>query len=164
MKLAVGGDHRGFDAVQRIHEHLASRGHEVRVMGPCTRESCDYTDAAWAVGNAVASGEAQMGILVCGTGIGTCIAANKIPGVRAALVHDEITAQMSRSHNDANIVCLSADLLGMRLIEKIIEICLTTPFSGGRHAKRLRKLAEIEHGRDPMTVVNNDNGNGNSRA
>lgn len=158
MKLAVGGDHRGFDAVHRIGEHLSSRGHEVRIAGPCTRESCDYTDAAWAVGSAVAGGEAQMGILVCGTGIGTCIAANKIPGVRAALVHDEITAQMSRSHNDANVVCLSADLLGMRLIEKIIEICLSTPFSGGRHAKRLRKIAEIEQGRDPMTIVINGAG------
>lgn len=163
MKLAIGGDHRGYDAIQRITEHLTARCHEVKVMGPCTRESCDYTDAAWAVGSAIARGDAQMGILVCGTGIGTCIAANKIPGVRAALVHDEITAQMSRSHNDANVVCVSADLLGMRLIEKIIEICLSTPFSGGRHAKRLRKLAEIEHGRDPMTVVNGDN-NANPRA
>src|SRR5690606_13310452 len=99
-------------------------------MGPCTRESSDYTDAAWAVGSAVAQGRVEFGVLICGTGIGTCISANKIPGVRAALVHDEITAQMSRSHNDANIICMSGDLLGIRLIEKIVDICLSTPFLG----------------------------------
>lgn len=152
MKIAIGGDHRGFEAIQRIAEHLASRGHEVELLGPCTRESSDYTDAAWAVGHAVADGNAEFGILICGTGIGTCMSANKIPGVRAALVHDEITAQMSRSHNDANIICLSGDLLGLRLIEKIVEICLATPFTGGRHARRLRKLTEIEHGRDPTNA------------
>lgn len=154
MKIAIGGDHRGYEAVQRLVEHLKTRGHEVNVLGPCTRESSDYTDAAWAVGHAIAEKEAEFGILICGTGIGTCISANKIPGVRAALVHDEITAQMSRSHNDANVICMSGDLLGIRLIEKIVEICLSTPFSGGRHAKRLLKLTEIERGRDPTTPRN----------
>ncbi len=149
MKIAIGGDHRGIEAIQHLSKHLASRGHEVELLGPATRESSDYTDAAWAVGHAVADHTAEFGVLICGTGIGTCISANKIPGVRAALVHDEITAQMSRSHNDANIICMSGDLLGIRLIEKIVEICLATPFSGGRHAKRLKKLTEIENGRDP---------------
>lgn len=149
MKIAIGGDHRGHEAVLRLGEHLRAKGHEVRVLGPATRESSDYTDAAWAVGSAVAQGRVEFGVLICGTGIGTCISANKIPGVRAALVHDEITAQMSRSHNDANIICMSGDLLGMRLIEKIVDICLATPFSGGRHAKRLEKLTQIERGVDP---------------
>ena len=93
-----------------------------------------------------------MGILVCGSGIGMCIAANKVKGVRAALVHDELTAEMSRGHNDANVLCLSADLLGQRLIEKIAEVWLGTAFQGGRHERRVRKIAAIENGQDPAKV------------
>jgi ribose 5-phosphate isomerase B len=97
----------------------------------------------------VASGMADCGLLICGTGIGMSIAANKVKGIRAAVVHDEITAQISRSHNDSNVLCLSADLLGHRLIEQIIDAWLKTPFEGGRHARRLAKIRMIEEGRDP---------------
>ena len=104
----------------------------------------DYPDAAREVGGLVAEGKADFGILLCGTGVGMCIAANKINGVRAAAVHDEITAELSRAHTDANILCLSADLLGQRLIEKIIEMFLKTPFEGGRHSRRVDKIRAIE--------------------
>ncbi|MBL0921634.1 MAG: ribose 5-phosphate isomerase B [Phycisphaerales bacterium] len=153
MRIAIGGDHRGHDAIVHLADHLRGMGHEVQVLGPLTREPCDYTDGAFAVANAVADQKADFGVLVCGTGIGTCISANKVRGIRAALVHDEITAQMSRSHNDANVVCLSADLLGIRLMDKIIDTCLTTTFSAGRHMRRVRKLAAIERGEDPAKAA-----------
>ena len=105
------------------------------------------------MGKAVAEGRADLGLLICGTGIGMSIAANKIPGVRAAVVHDELTAQISRSHNDANVLCLSADLLGHRLIEQIVETWIKTPFEGGRHARRVHKIEAIERGEDPTTVT-----------
>ena len=113
----------------------------------------DYPEPAWHVGKAVASGKADMGLLICGTGIGMSIAANKVKGVRAAVAHDELTAQISRSHNDANVLCLSADLLGQRLIENIVEVWLKTPFEGGRHARRLHKITAIEEGKDPTRVT-----------
>lgn len=152
MKIALGGDHRGFDAIARVAERLRSEGHEVEILGPHTREPSDYPDASWAVAQAVAKGAAQMGVLIDGTGLGTSIAANKVRGIRAALVHDEITAEMSRTHNDANVICLSADLLGMALIFKIIDTCLKTPFSDGRHNRRVRKIAAMEQGLDPSTI------------
>ena len=105
------------------------------------------------LGHAIASGQADRGILLCGSGIGMSIAANKVKGVRAALVHDELTAEMSRSHNDANVVCMSADLLGQKLIEKIVEIWLTTPFQGGRHERRVKKIHAIENGVDPASMA-----------
>jgi len=153
MRIAIGGDHRGHDAILHLAERLKSLGHEVRTLGPVTREPCDYTDGAYAVARAVADGSAEFGVLVCGTGIGTCMTANKVDGIRAALVHDEITAQMSRSHNDANVVCLSADLLGIRLMDKIIDTCIGTTFSGGRHARRVKKLGAIERGEDPSRIT-----------
>lgn len=152
MRIALGGDHRGFDAITRLQERLRHEGHHVSVLGPFTREPCDYPDAAWAVAHAVARGEADMGLLIDGTGLGASIAANKVKGIRAALVHDEITAEMSRTHNDANVICLSADLLGIALIFKIIDTCLKTPFSGGRHSRRLTKIAAIEQGSDPTKL------------
>ncbi len=149
MRLALGGDHRGYDALHRLADHLRAARHEVVVLGPSTKESCDYPDAAYAVARAVSQGQADMGVLFDGTGIGSCISANKVKGIRAALVHDEITAEMSRSHNDANVICLSADLLGMRLITQIVDTCLKTPFADNRHSKRVKKIAAIEEGRDP---------------
>lgn len=158
MKLCIGADHRGYEAASRLADALRQQGHEVALHLPPPGEVCDYPETAWIVGCAVARGEAAMGVLVCGTGVGMCMAANKIPGVRAASVHDEITAELSRTHNDANIFCLSADLLGYRLIEKIIDTCLQTPFSGGRHARRLAKIAAIEEGKDPRTINGAQNG------
>lgn len=149
MKLAIGADHRGVGATRQLADRLRSQGHTVSLLGNLSGETCDYPDPAFAVGSAVARGDADMGILLCGSGIGMSIAANKIKGVRAALVHDELTAEMSRGHNDANIICMSADLLGQRLIEKIVDIWLATPFQGGRHDRRVKKIAAIEEGRDP---------------
>jgi ribose 5-phosphate isomerase B len=114
---------------------------------------CDYPDMAYPVATAVATGDAQRGILICGSGIGMSIAANKVKGVRAALVHDEIGAEMSRRHNDANVLCLAADLLGVRLIERIIGIWLATEFEGGRHARRVSKITAIEQGHNPLHLV-----------
>lgn len=149
MKLALSADHRGVSATRQLADRLRSQGHDVVLLGNLSGETCDYPDAAWVVGEMVRKGEVERGILLCGSGIGMCIAANKIKGVRAALVHDELTAEMSRSHNDANVICLSADLLGQRLIEKIIDIWLSTQFMGGRHERRVKKIAAIEEGRGP---------------
>jgi ribose 5-phosphate isomerase B len=121
-------------------------GHEVVDLGTFTGDSVDYPDIAAAVGRKVSSGEVERGILACGTGLGMCIAANKVRGVRAAPCHDDITAEMSRRHNDSNVLCLSADLLGERLIDRMIEIWLGTPFEGGRHARRVEKITALESG------------------
>src|SRR5262249_23926860 len=117
---------------------------EVIDFGPEGTASVDYPDFAFQVAQAVGSGQVDRGILICGTGIGMCIAANKIKGVRAAPCHDRITAELSRSHNDSNIMCLSGDLLGEELIERMIRIWLTTPFEGGRHARRVEKITRFE--------------------
>ena len=153
MKLAIGADHRGQEVAARLGEALRQQGHQVVVHAPAPGVACDYPETAWVVGTSVARGEAEMGVLVCGTGVGMCMAANKIPGVRAASIHDEITAELCRSHNNANVICFSADLLGYRLIEKITDTCLNTPFSGGRHARRLAKIVAIEQGNDPQRVT-----------
>lgn len=152
MRVAIGGDHRAQDAIPRLAEHVRAAGHDVVVLGPSTIESSDYPDAAYSVAASVAKGNVDFGVLICGTGIGTCIAANKVGGIRAALVHDEITAEMSRSHNNANVICMSADLLGIRLMCQIIDTCLRTDFSGGRHQRRVRKIEAIEKGQDPLSI------------
>jgi ribose 5-phosphate isomerase B len=144
MKIAVGSDHRGFEAKSRIVSVLHPLGHEVLDAGPAVRECVDYPDFAFEVARAVGEGRAERGILICGTGIGMCIVANKVRGVRAAPCHDCITAEMSRRHNDANVLCLSADLLGEELIERMVRIWLETPFEGGRHARRVEKIARFE--------------------
>lgn len=152
MRIAVSADHRGASASKLVADKLRREGHEILILGELSGQPCDYPEQAWQVGKAVAEGRADMGLLICGTGIGMSIAANKIPGVRAAVVHDELTAQISRSHNDANVLCLSADLLGQRLIEQIVETWTNTPFEGGRHARRVRKIQAIERGEDPTTI------------
>lgn len=154
MKAAIGADHRGTDMLKHITLLLQQQGCHVIEMGPsqCTGRTCDYPDVAYPVASAVSRGEADFGILVCGTGIGMSIAANKVPNVRAALVHDEISAELARRHNDANVLCLAADLLGMRVIERIIQTWLRTEFEGGRHARRVNKILAIEQGRSPEEV------------
>lgn len=144
MKIAIGSDHRGFEAKTRIVSILHQLGHEAFDAGPAGRECVDYPDFAFEVARAVGEGRAERGILICGTGIGMCIAANKVRGVRAAPCHDCITAEMSRRHNDANVLCLSADLLGEELIDRMVRIWLETPFEGGRHARRVMKIAQFE--------------------
>ncbi len=153
MNIAIGADHRGAPAIVSLAESLRQQGHNVQLLGECTGKPCDYPDSAWLVGGAIARGEAEFGVLICGTGIGMCIAANKVPGVRAALVHDELTAEMCRTHNDANVLCISADLTGVRRIEAIVDLFLSTPFGGGRHARRVKKIAMIEQGADPATLA-----------
>lgn len=144
MKIAVGSDHRGHAVQQRIAGLLRTAGHEVVERSNSGEESSDYPDVAAEVAAAVSQGQVDRGILICGTGIGMSIAANKLPGVRAAVCHDDITAEMSRRHNDTNVLCLSADLLGARLIERMVEIWTNTEFEGGRHARRVEKIRELE--------------------
>ncbi|MBL8759487.1 MAG: ribose 5-phosphate isomerase B [Phycisphaerae bacterium] len=152
MKIALSADHRGAASAAQLRERLRTLGHDVALLGTISGEPTDYPIQASLVGKAIATGDAERGVLICGTGIGMCIAANKVKGVRAALAHDELTAQISRTHNDANVLCLSADLLGQRLIEKIVESWLATPFQGGRHERRLKEIAAIEEGKDPKDV------------
>jgi ribose 5-phosphate isomerase B len=151
MKIAIGSDHRGFDAKKRIMALLEKLGHEITDVGPFGNESVDYPDFALEVANAVGAGQVDRGILICGTGIGMCIAANKVSKVRAAPCHDSITAEMSRRHNDANVLCLSADLLGDELIDRMIRIWLSTEFEGGRHARRVDKITRYENRDSPAT-------------
>ena len=147
MKVAIGADHRGNEARTHLVQWLGEQSHGVVEVGPDTDRSCDYPDAAYAVANMVASGEADRGILICGTGIGMSIAANKVNGIRAALVHDEIGAELSRRHNDANVLCMAADTLGLRNFDRIVQTWLTTEFeTGGRHDRRIRKIGDIECG------------------
>ncbi|MGD9719598.1 MAG: ribose 5-phosphate isomerase B [Pirellulales bacterium] len=145
MRIAVGSDHRGFAIKGKIIELLNRMQHEVVDAGAFSEESCDYPDIAALVAGKVSNGEVERGILICGTGIGMCIAANKLPGVRAAPCHDDLTAEMSRRHNDLNVMCLSADMLGEKLIDRMIDIWLKTQFEGGRHARRVEKISQIEH-------------------
>lgn len=149
MVIALGGDHRGTSAIKNLAEKLKREGHEVLVLGDCTGQSVDYPEPAYLVAHAVADGKARLGVLICGTGVGVSIAANKVHGVRAAVVHDELTAQLSRSHNDANVLCMSGDLLGQRLIEKITEVFINSSFEGGRHQRRIDKIKAIEDGKNP---------------
>jgi len=145
MKIAIGSDHRGFEAKEATKAQLQSLGAEVVDCGAPSREPCDYTDTGFAVADAVAKGEVERGILFCGSGIGMSITANKVNGVRAALCHDELTAQMSRRHNDANILCVPADLIGDTQLQNIIRTWIETAFEGGRHARRVGKITEYEN-------------------
>jgi len=144
MIIAVGSDHRGFNTKARLIGLLNDLGHQGIDCGTDSAESVDYPDFAAKVAQMVSAGQAHRGILICGTGIGMCITANKFPGVRACTSHDEMTARLSRQHNDTNVLCLSADLLGERVMNRLIEIWLATEFESGRHARRLEKIAQYE--------------------
>jgi len=144
MRVAIGSDHRGFAIRSKVVDLVRRLGHEAIDVGSFSADAVDYPDIAADVGRRVNSGEVDRGILICGTGIGMCIAANKIPGVRAAPCHDDRTAEMSRRHNDSNVLCFSADLLGERLIDQMVQTWLATPFDGGRHAARVQKITELE--------------------
>ena len=144
MRVAVGSDHRGVLVRQKVAELLEGLSHEVTDCGAPEGEAVDYPDVAQAAAGMVSRGDADRAILICGTGIGMMIAANKLPGVRAATVHDDLTAEMSRRHNDTNVLCLSADMLGERLIDRMVEIWLKTEFEAGRHARRVDKIRALE--------------------
>jgi ribose 5-phosphate isomerase B len=144
MRIIVGSDHRGYQVKQKVIDLVRRLGHDVIDEGTNGGGTIDYPDVAAYVGSMVSRNEVDRGILICGTGIGMSIAANKFPGVRAAPCHDDLTAEMSRRHNDLNVLCLSADMLGEKLIDRMVEIWLNTPFEGGRHARRIEKIAGIE--------------------
>lgn len=144
MKIALGSDHRGYAAKSHVKACLANLGHEVIDFGTETTKSCDYPDTAYPAAKAVRDGTADLGVLFCGSGIGMSITANKVRGIRAALCHDELTTEMSRRHNNANVLCLPADLIGEALLRRIIEVWLKTPYEGGRHDRRVEKIGEIE--------------------
>ncbi len=144
MQIAIGSDHRGRAIRSKVIQLVKELGHEVFDVGADGSEPVDYPDVAKAVAQRVSREDVDRGILICGTGLGMCIAANKVAGVRAAPCHDDLTAEMSRRHNDLNVLCLSADLLGERLIDRMVEIWLTTPFEGARHARRVQKIRDIE--------------------
>lgn len=144
MRIAIGSDHRGFGMKRKLTDVLTELGHAVTDEGTHSTESCDYPDVSSAVARKVSSGDADRGILVCGTGIGMAITANKFAGVRAATCPDEITAEICRRHNDVNVLCLSGDLLGESRLDNLLRVWLETEFEGGRHARRLDKIAAIE--------------------
>jgi ribose 5-phosphate isomerase B len=144
MKVAIASDHRGFHLKEKVISLLKSKGHEVVDDGPATDESVDYPDFAALVASKVSDGTVERGILICGTGLGMAITANKFPRVRAAACVDEVSAELSRRHNDLNVLCLSGDLLSSRSTEHLVEKWMETEFEGGRHKRRLDKILELE--------------------
>lgn len=144
MKIALGSDHGGFDLKQAIYNHLKEQGHEVIDFGTDSHDSCDYPLIAQPVANAVVKGEVDRGILICGTGIGIGIAANKVPGIRAALCHDTFSAKASRNHNNANILTMGQRVVGEGLALAIVDTWIASEFEGGRHERRVNEIADIE--------------------
>jgi ribose 5-phosphate isomerase B len=154
VKIAIGADHRGSELRVHLAGWLVEQEHEVIDFGCDSGRTCDYPDLAHAVARQVAEAKCERGVLIDGIGIGMCIAANKIKSVRAALVHDEIGAELSRRHADANVLCLPADMLGQQIVHRIVRTWLTTEFEGGRHARRVAKIMAIEEGADPTSIGN----------
>jgi ribose 5-phosphate isomerase B len=152
MKIVVGSDHRGFEAKQVIKAIITDLDHECIDVGTNSTRPVDYPEQAYLAAKMVANKQADRAILICATGLGMSIAANKIKGIRAALCHDELTARISRDHNDANILCISGDQIGEVLLRKMVEVWLETSFSGGRHQRRVNKIKAIEEDRDPTSI------------
>lgn len=144
MKIAIGSDHGGYELKEIIKKHLQEKGFDIKDFGTDSTESTDYPDFAEAVGKAVANKELEKGILICGTGIGISIAANKIPGVRCGLVSDCFSARSTRQHNDANIIALGGRVVGPGLALDIVDTWLGSEFEGGRHQRRVDKITDIE--------------------
>ena len=141
--VAIGTDHGGVDLKEILKKELAEKGYKVIDVGTHTKDSVDYPDIAFAVAELVAEGKAWRGVIIDGAGIGSCMAANKVPGVRAALCYDYATAVNSREHNDANVLTLGAGLIGTNLAKQILNTWLATEFGGGRHARRVDKITSI---------------------
>ncbi len=144
MKIAIGADHRGVARKEELKNYLTRLGHKVIDLGTFSTARTDYPDYAFAVAEAVAKGRAQRGILICATGIGMSIAANKVPGIRAALCLNPTLAKLSREHNNANVLCLGADWVDTRNMKRIVKIWLATRFTRGRHARRLARISQRE--------------------
>jgi ribose 5-phosphate isomerase B len=147
MKIAIAADHAGFALKEKLRQKLAGEGHEVVDFGTASAESCDYPDFAQPVGRDVAQGRSDRGILVCSTGIGMAMAANKIAGVRAAQAQSEDEVRLTREHNDANVLTLGAKYLDEDQAAGLIQVFLNTEFTGGRHARRVAKIAQLEQAR-----------------
>jgi ribose 5-phosphate isomerase B len=145
-QFVLASDHAGLQLRAELAEHLASRGVGFEDLGPTSPASVDYPDFAARVAGRVGAGQVPFGVLVCGTGIGMCISANKVAGVRAALCSTEFEARMARAHNDANVLCLGQRTVGAGLARAILDAFLDTPFEGGRHAGRVAKMRQLEEG------------------
>ncbi|MCX6029512.1 MAG: ribose 5-phosphate isomerase B [Chloroflexi bacterium] len=144
QRVAIGADHGGYAMKEALKPHLQSLGYEVVDCGAHSTDAVDYPDIAYAVARLVADGKCANGIIIDGAGIGSCMAANKVPGIRAALCYDHATAVNSREHNHANVLTLGAGLIGANLAKQIVSDWLATPFGSGRHAKRVEKIMAIE--------------------
>ena len=144
MRIAVGADHAGYVLKEFLAAHLAERGHDIDDLGTDSERSVDYPVFGAAVGRAVSEGRAQLGLCACGTGIGIAIAANKIDGVRAAVVHDVTTARLARAHNHANVVCMGGRIIGHEIAKDAIDTFLSTTPVGGRHDQRVEEIAVLE--------------------
>lgn len=152
MKIAIACDHRGFDAKRKLLPVLKKLGHEVRDFGCDSAAAVDYPELAAAASLEVASGQAEVGILLDGSGVGMSIAANKIDGIRAALIHDDVTSRRSREHNHCNVICLGCDLLSEDQIRTITEVFLSATYVDGRHARRVEMITELEKTRGKKSV------------
>ena len=150
MQITISGDHRGHDAVEGVVGHLNTQGHDVVVQGACDGQACDYPVRSLAVAQDVADGRSELGILICGSGIGVSIAANKVNGVRAALVVDAAHAQGAREHNHANVLCFSADRTSVDVMCKSVGAWMNAEPQPDRHARRVEQMAEIERGTSPQ--------------
>lgn len=144
--IAIGADHGGFNLKEAVKKYLDERGIAYKDFGTFSEESVNYAPIAYQVAQSIVSGEAEKGILCCGTGIGISIAANKVKGIRAAVCTNEFCAEMTRRHNDANILCMGGRVISEDMAVKLADIYLNTPFEGGRHAKRIAQIAAIERG------------------
>jgi ribose 5-phosphate isomerase B len=144
MRIAIGSDHRGHQIKAKLKTLLDDDSHEIIDFGTEGEKPVDYPDYAIAVARYVAEGKAERGILICGTGFGMAIVANKFKGVRAAACADEVMAEMCRRHNDVNILCLPGDLIGDRPVGDLVRVWLATEFEGGRHSRRLEKISRLE--------------------
>tara|TARA_R110000824_G_scaffold306044_1_gene493728 strand:- start:402 stop:839 length:438 start_codon:yes stop_codon:yes gene_type:complete len=144
MRITIASDHRGFKLKERIFLQLANLGHSVSNAGPFTEDSVDYPDFAAVVATEISDGRADRGILVCGTGIGMAITANKFPSIRAASCMNELSAKLSRQHNDLNVLCIGADLLSVTEVDKIVKIWIETKFQGDRHQRRINRIHQYE--------------------
>ena len=150
MQITISGDHRGHDAVEGVVGHLNTQGHDVVVQGACDGQACDYPVRSLAVAQDVADGRSELGILICGSGIGVSIAANKVNGVRAALVVDAAHAQGAREHNHANVLCFSADRTSVDVMCEAVAAWMHAKPQPDRHARRVEQMAEIERGTSPQ--------------
>jgi len=152
MVIAMGADHAGYEVKNRFAQALREQGHTVLDYGTCDETPVDYPQFGYVVGEAVASGQAERGIVVCGSSLGIAMAANKVPGVRCAPVFDPLQAELARRHNDANVLALSERLTGWEMLERLVEVFLRTGFDGGRHARRVEQLFQYTDAQRERTL------------